>query len=65
LQLNHWRLTEKGIITFKEAPLKGVVISACFDFDVPVRFDCDYLPQRLDNFEVASITDIPLVEVLL
>ena len=64
LQLNNWRLTEKGIITFKEASLKGAVISACFDFDVPVRFDCDYLPQRLDNYNIASITDIPLVEIL-
>lgn len=65
VQLNHWRLIEKGIITFNETPLKGAMISASFDFDVPVRFDCDYLPQRLDNYNIASIADISLVEILL
>lgn len=65
LQVQNWRLTEKGVVVFKETPSKGSVITASFDFDVPVRFDCDYLPQRLDNYEVASIVDILLVEILL
>jgi uncharacterized protein (TIGR02217 family) len=64
LQSKNWSLGSKGIIIFKSPPYKGTIISASFEFDVPVRFDCDYLPQRLDNYNIASIVDIQLIEIL-
>jgi uncharacterized protein (TIGR02217 family) len=32
-----------GIVTFSSAPAEGVVVSADFEFDVPVRFDDDHM----------------------
>lgn len=52
-----------GIVTFLEAPVEGVVISADFEFDVPVRFDSDRLSASLDAYGSHSWADIPLVEV--
>jgi len=39
------------------------VISASFQFDVPVRFDTDRLSASLDAYGIHSWLDIPLVEV--
>ena len=50
-----------GIITFSAAP--GAVVTAGFEFDVPVRFSEDYLPINLANFEAGEIGDIPLLEI--
>lgn len=61
----NWILLNKGKIQLRSPPEEGLEVHASFAFDVPVRFDCDYLPQRLDGFEVASIIDIPLVEISL
>ncbi|MCH2547065.1 MAG: DUF2460 domain-containing protein [Alphaproteobacteria bacterium] len=52
-----------GDISFSVAPSAGAVISADFEFDVPVRFDTDSLSARLDNFGVYSWGNIPLVEL--
>lgn len=52
-----------GVLTFDTAPLAAVVITADFQFDVPVRFDTDRLSSRLDRYGVHSWLDIPLVEV--
>jgi uncharacterized protein (TIGR02217 family) len=52
-----------GIISFTEAPTSGVIITADFEFDVPVRFDTDELQLSMDNFNSGSWNSIPLVEV--
>lgn len=52
-----------GIITFEEAPAKGTIIRANFEFDVPVRFDTDELQLSLDNFNSGSWNSISLVEI--
>jgi uncharacterized protein (TIGR02217 family) len=52
-----------GIITFNAAPANGVVVTADFEFDVPVRFDTDRLSASIDNYASLSWNDIPLVEV--
>jgi uncharacterized protein (TIGR02217 family) len=52
-----------GLVTFTVAPLGGVMISADFEFDVPVRFDTDRLAAGLDSYGTHSWADIPLVEV--
>jgi uncharacterized protein (TIGR02217 family) len=53
----------KGIVNFFEPPRFGLVISASFEFDVPVRFDTDYLPAHLNNYGSYSLHNIPLIEV--
>lgn len=52
-----------GVVTFAAAPLSGQVVTASFQFDVPVRFDTDKLSATLDAYGVHSWLDIPLVEV--
>jgi uncharacterized protein (TIGR02217 family) len=55
--------TTTGLVTFASAPTAGQVISASFQFDVPVRFDTDKLSSSLDAYGIHSWLDIPLVEV--
>jgi uncharacterized protein (TIGR02217 family) len=52
-----------GQITFTTAPASGVIVSAGFEFDVPVRFDTDQLDVTHDIERLGSITSISLVEV--
>ncbi|MCU9849346.1 DUF2460 domain-containing protein [Defluviimonas sp. WL0024] len=55
--------TTTGLVTFATAPAAGVVLTAGFEFDVPVRFDTDALDITLDLERLGSITSIPLVEI--
>jgi uncharacterized protein (TIGR02217 family) len=55
--------TARGTVTFAVAPPAGQVITAGFQFDVPVRFDTDRLSASLDAYGIHSWQDIPLVEV--
>jgi uncharacterized protein (TIGR02217 family) len=54
-----------GIVTFLTGhiPAADAVITAGFLFDVPVRFDTDFLEVDLDAFAAGSIPKIPLVEI--
>ncbi|HET9685838.1 MAG TPA: DUF2460 domain-containing protein [Pseudolabrys sp.] len=54
-----------GVITFLPGhiPASGAAVSAGFLFDVPVRFDTDYLEMDLSAFEAGAIPRIPLVEI--
>ncbi|OJH31550.1 hypothetical protein Wxf_02439 [Wolbachia endosymbiont of Armadillidium vulgare] len=52
-----------GEITFMKPPAKGTIIIASFEFDVPVRFDTDYLNASIDDYGSNSWNNIPLVEV--
>ena len=63
-QLNGWSVnTATGVVTFDGAPAEGVVLTAGFAFDVPVRFDTDALDVTLDLERLGSITSIPLLEI--
>lgn len=65
LQGSGWSVdTTTGIVSFISAPGSGEVITAIFDFDVPMRFDTDYLPQNLANYQARSVS-VPLVELRL
>ena len=55
--------TTTGVITFDTAPSVGVLVTAGFEFDVPVRFDTDRLDVIWDLDRLGSIASIPLVEV--
>ena len=52
-----------GLVSFATPPLAGTILSAGFEFDVPVRFDSDALPVTLDLERLGSIPSIPLIEV--
>ena len=52
-----------GIVTFDTAPADGAVLTASFEFDVPVRFDIDRLDIELSGFDAADAPAIPLMEV--
>ncbi|BBF93534.1 DUF2460 domain-containing protein [Blastochloris tepida] len=54
-----------GLVTFAAAPAMGVVVSAGFLFDVPVRFDADRLDIDLSAFAAGEIPSIPVVEIRL
>lgn len=52
-----------GVIRLPAAPPSGAVITAGFEFDVPVRFDTDSLSINLAGFAAGEIPAIPLVEI--
>jgi uncharacterized protein (TIGR02217 family) len=54
-----------GMVTFDVAPAPATMITAGFQFDVPVRFDTDTLEINLTNFAAGDIPSIPLVEIRL
>lgn len=60
-KINH----NKGIIEFLSPPANGVNVFATFEFDVPVRFDSDYLPVSIDDHNVFSCNSINLIEIKL
>jgi uncharacterized protein (TIGR02217 family) len=57
--------TATGLVTFMpgHVPDVGEAITAGFLFDVPVRFDTDYLEVDLSAFAAGAIPKIPLVEI--
>lgn len=52
-----------GIVTFSSAPMSGAIVRAGYEFDVPVRFDADYLEVDYSHFEAGQIPNIPVVEI--
>jgi uncharacterized protein (TIGR02217 family) len=52
-----------GLVTFVAAPPSGATVTAGFHFDVPVRFDTDYLEIDMQAFEAGVIPKIPILEV--
>jgi uncharacterized protein (TIGR02217 family) len=55
-----------GIVTFTEKaiPASGVLISAGFEFEIPVRFDTDEISTNLVAFKAGQIPSIAIVELL-
>jgi uncharacterized protein (TIGR02217 family) len=54
-----------GAVSFvgDAVPPVDAVVTAGFEFDVPVRFDTDFLEVNLAAFAAGSIPNIPIVEV--
>lgn len=57
--------TATGVVTFTggNIPTNGQVVTAGFEFDVPVRFDTDELAVSMEAFKAGSIGQIPLIEL--
>lgn len=54
-----------GLVTFLAGhiPASGQLVTAGFQFDVPVRFDTDRIEVNVQSFLHGSIPSIPLVEI--
>ena len=52
-----------GTINFSTPPAIGVVISADFQFDVPVRFNSDFLGSGTESYDDTSMKKIQLIEI--
>jgi uncharacterized protein (TIGR02217 family) len=59
--------TATGVVTFLPGhiPAGSAAVTAGYLFDVPVRFDTDYLEVDLSAFAAGVIPKIPLVEIKL
>ena len=54
---------ETGIVQFTTAPTSGEIITAGYEFDVPVRFDTDSIQTSVGSFNAGDIPNVPIVEV--
>jgi len=54
----------EGVVTLNDAAADGALVTAGFQFDVPVRFDTDRLSIDLTAFRAGEAPSIPLVEIL-
>lgn len=52
-----------GVITFDSPPALGELITADFEFDVPVRFASDMLVAKTESHSKSSIKKIKLLEI--
>lgn len=55
--------TATGVIALADAPDVGVIVSAGFEFDVPVRFDTDLIQTSVSSFKAGDVPRVPVVEV--
>lgn len=63
-QASGWSLDPTtGLVAFAIAPAAGVAVAAGFLFDVPARFDSDYLEVDLSGFVAGDIPKIPILEI--
>ncbi|MEV5033685.1 DUF2460 domain-containing protein [Sphingobium sp. LMC3-1-1.1] len=51
-----------GVVSFAPAPALGVVLTAGFEFDVPVKFEDDLLRISWDTINSRSVGSVPLRE---
>jgi uncharacterized protein (TIGR02217 family) len=52
-----------GIVTFDAAPAEDTVLTAGFEFDVPVRFDTDKLEMVLAGHDAVRVVRASVVEI--
>ncbi|HEY0103448.1 MAG TPA: DUF2460 domain-containing protein [Brevundimonas sp.] len=55
--------TATGLVTLATGPAVGAVVTAGFEYDVPVRFDTDRLEVTLESFDAGRMAAAPLIEV--
>jgi uncharacterized protein (TIGR02217 family) len=57
--------TATGVVSFRAGhiPGLGAVVTGGFEFDVPVRFDTDYLAINLASFKAGNIPDMAIIEL--
>lgn len=55
--------TTSGIVTLAQPPVENLVVTAGFEFDVPVRFDTDHIQTSVASFQAGDVPNVPVVEV--
>ena len=60
----HYTISATGLITFVSPPPNGHALTWSGEFDIPVRFDVDYLPVTMNVNSIAEIGSISLREVI-
>ncbi|WP_037280453.1 DUF2460 domain-containing protein [Rubellimicrobium mesophilum] len=59
-----WTLDDAiGLVTFTTAPASGAIVTAGFEFDVPVRFDTDSVRVQASTFAAGEVPSVPVIEV--
>jgi len=54
-----------GLITFATPPDIGALVTAGFEFDVPVRFENDRIAVSMASYNAGEVPDVPVIEVRL
>jgi uncharacterized protein (TIGR02217 family) len=54
---------ENGTVVFDIAPSGGVIVTADFEFDVPVRFNSDFFEIESQEKDVFSVSKLELIEI--
>jgi len=62
--VTHYSISATGLVTFVTPPTVGHVLTWSGEFDIPVRFDVDYLPTQMNVNNIAEIGSIPLREII-
>jgi hypothetical protein len=62
-QVNAIGRASTGLVVFASVPPAGATITAGFKFDVPVRFNIDYLEIDYTTWRAGQIPDIPVIEI--
>ena len=52
-----------GEIVIHELPVADAIITAGFEFDVPVRFDVDRIDVSLATFNAGQVPNVPVMEI--
>jgi uncharacterized protein (TIGR02217 family) len=55
--------TVTGLVTFEAAPAAGVIVTADYEFDVPVRFDTDQMNVTIETYNLGTWAQVPIVEI--
>ena len=58
-----WAVEDGGVVAFDTAPASGVLVTAGYRFDVPVRFAEDSLQVSRASFAAGEATSVPLIEI--
>ena len=53
-----------GRVVFDATPAAGIIVSAGFEYDCPVRFDRDHIETVLDAFDAGRVVSLGVVEVM-
>ena len=53
-----------GLVSFMSPPVAGAALTAGFMFDVPVRFETDFLDVDYSTFQAGQIPKIPIIEIV-
>ena len=58
-----WQTGSLGHIDFDTPPPAGAVVTAGFEFDVPVRFAADRVDMSIAGWRAGELPSVPLVEL--